>query len=138
MKRAPTFLNIVSVAGIGVVIYVFVRPPWSAPRVAGLILMLAALVPLIVARMQLGSSFSLTPQARQLVTHGIYSRIRNPIYVFSTFLLIGLFLFLDKPYLFLFLLPLVVMQFFRARAEARLLEQHFGEQYRQYKAGTWF
>ena len=138
MNRGPMLLNLVSVAGMGFLIYEFGHPPWSTSRIAGLILMIAALIPLIVARTQLGKSFSLTPQARQLVTHGIYSRIRNPIYFFGTFVLIGLFLFLGYPYLFLLFLVLLPLQFFRARAEARVLEERFGEQYRQYKASTWF
>lgn len=138
MKLGPKFFNVVSLAVIAVVIYAYARPPWNAHRVAGLILMLAALIPLVVARIQLGKSFSLTPQARQLVTHGIYSRIRNPIYVFGTFVLIGLFLFFDNPYLFLFFVVLIPLQLVRARAEARVLEQTFGDQYRQYKANTWF
>jgi protein-S-isoprenylcysteine O-methyltransferase Ste14 len=138
MNRGPMLLNTVSVAGIGFLIYEFAHPPWSTSRIAGLILMIAALIPLVVARTQLGKSFSLTPQARQLVTHGIYSRIRNPIYFFASFVLIGLFLFLGYPYLFLLFLVLLPLQFFRARAEAHVLEERFGEQYRQYKASTWF
>jgi protein-S-isoprenylcysteine O-methyltransferase Ste14 len=138
MNRGAKLLNIVSVAVMAVIVYEGAHPPWNAHRVGGLILMIAALIPLIVARAQLGSSFSLTPQARQLVTHGIYSRMRNPIYVFSTLVLIGLFVFFGNPYLFLLLLFLIRLQLVRARAEARVLEERFGEQYRQYKASTWF
>jgi protein-S-isoprenylcysteine O-methyltransferase Ste14 len=138
MKIGPKFFNVLSLVVIAFCVYEYAHPPWDAYRVAGLILMIAALIPLITARIQLGKSFSLTPQARQLVTHGIYSRIRNPIYVFSTFVLIGLFLFVGNPHLFLFLVVLIPLQLFRARAEARILEQHFGDQYRQYKASTWF
>jgi protein-S-isoprenylcysteine O-methyltransferase Ste14 len=138
MKPGPKFFNVASLVGIAVLIYAYARPPWNADRIVGLILMLAALVPLVVARIQLGKSFSLTPQARQLVTHGIYSRIRNPIYFFGTFVLIGLFLFMGNPYLFLLFVVLIPLQLVRARAEARILEAHFGDQYRQYKAHTWF
>lgn len=91
-----------------------------------------------MARIQLGNSFSVTPQARQLVTHGIYSRVRNPIYVFSALAIAGLFLFLGNLYFLLLLVVILRLQFFRARAEARVPEEHFGEQYRRYRAPTWF
>ncbi len=100
--------------------------------------MIPALVLVTIARIQLGNSFSFAPRAKQLVTHGIYSRIRNPIYVFGTFVFSGLFLFLERPLLLSFLVPVLVLQFTRARAEARLLEERFGEDYRRYKASTWF
>jgi protein-S-isoprenylcysteine O-methyltransferase Ste14 len=119
-------------------VYLFAHPPWTPMRLAGLILLIPALVLLTISRIQLGNAFSLAPQATQLVTHGIYSRIRNPIYVFGSFVIVGLFLFLERPYLLLLLVPLLLLQISRARAEARVLEEHFGDQYRQYKAATWF
>src|SRR5207249_1810308 len=57
---------------------VFRPRPWSAARWTGLGIAVPAAVLLFVARWQLGRSFSVTPQARQLVTHGLYSKIRNP------------------------------------------------------------
>ena len=123
---------------MAIAVYEYAHPPWTALRVAGLVLMIAALIPLIIARIQLGNAFSITPQAQQLVTRGIYSRIRHPIYVFSSLALAGLFLFIGNPYLLLIIAVIVPLQFFRARAEGRVLEQHFGDQYRQYKAQTWF
>jgi len=43
-----------------------------------------------------------------------------------------------KPIFLLVLLPLPAMQVWRARAEAKVLEARFGEEYRRYRAGTWF
>ena len=133
--RVVTFATLLAIAYL---VYKFVNPPWTIARIAGLVIMFPALALLTIARLQLGSSFSITPQARKLITYGIYSRIRNPIYVFSTIVFIGLFLFLEMPYLFLLLLVLIPLQLYRARAEARILEQRFGDEYRQYKSGTWF
>jgi protein-S-isoprenylcysteine O-methyltransferase Ste14 len=107
-------------------------------RLAGLILMIPALLLITIARIQLGNSFSLAPQATQLVTTGIYSRIRNPVYIFGTFVFTGLFLFLERPYFLLLIVPVLILQITRARAEARVLEAHFGDAYRQYRAHTWF
>jgi protein-S-isoprenylcysteine O-methyltransferase Ste14 len=60
-------------------------PPivWTTPRIIGAAIFLCALPLFVLARLQLGASFSVTAQARKLVTTGLYSRIRNPIYVFG-------------------------------------------------------
>jgi protein-S-isoprenylcysteine O-methyltransferase Ste14 len=108
-------------------------------RSVGLALGMIGLAGVIVARYTLGRSFSVTPQARALVTTGIYSRIRNPIYISAEILLIGIAIMLWK--LFLLLLALVViipMQIWRARREARVLEGKFGDEYRDYRRQTWF
>ena len=93
---------------------------------------------LATARYQLGRSFSITPQARMLVTHGIYSRIQNPIYVFSALMIAGVVLVLHRPLLWLIFAFLVPMQIVRARKEARVLEEKFGEEYLEYRRKTWF
>ena len=138
MNRSALIVTIVPLVVIAYLIYEFAHPPWSALRSAGLVLLIPALILLTVARIQLGNSFSMTPQAKLLVTHGIYSRIRNPIYVFGTIVFAGLFLFLERPLLLLLLVPVLILQVTRARAEARILEEHFGDDYRRYRASTWF
>ncbi len=138
MNRSARIVMVVPLLAIAYLVYEFAHPPWTALRVAGLVILASGITLLTVARIQLADSFSVSPQAKQLVTHGIYSRIRNPIYIFSTIVFAGLFLYLDVPYLFLSFLFLIPLQFFRARAEAGVLEEHFGEEYRQYRAKTWF
>ncbi len=54
------------------------------------------------------------------------------------FVLAGLILYLDRLWFLLLLIPLLLLQVFRARREARLLEQRFGDAYRRYRARTWF
>lgn len=97
-----------------------------------------AAVLLFTARWQLGRSFSVTPQARELVTQGLYSKIRNPIYVFSSLLLAGVLIALQYRYALLLLVVLIPVQAIRAHQEAKVLEARFGEQYRKYREGTWF
>jgi protein-S-isoprenylcysteine O-methyltransferase Ste14 len=107
-------------------------------RTSGCVLAIASMALLAVSRYQLGQSFSVTPQARVLVTQGIYTRLRNPINIFSAVMLDGLILVLHRPRLWLMFVLLVPMQCVRARKEARVLEQSFGEAYRGYRKKTWF
>jgi len=86
----------------------------------------------------LGSAFSLTPQARQLVITGIYARIRNPIYMASPLLLIGLSLVFAKWWPMLLLVAVIPLQIGRARREASVLRAAFGAEYDRYRAKTWF
>jgi protein-S-isoprenylcysteine O-methyltransferase Ste14 len=91
----------------------------------------------ILARFTLGRSFSVAPKATELVTSGIYSRIRNPIYVSGIVFLVGLFLMLRTRYLWVLLPVVAIMQTIRARQEARVLEAKFGDAYREYRMRTW-
>lgn len=59
----------------------YAHKPWTPMRIAAVAVGLPYLLLLIVARIELGGSFSVRPKAQALVTHGLYSRIRNPIYV---------------------------------------------------------
>jgi len=93
---------------------------------------------LSLARFQLGRSFSVTAQAKKLVTHGLYSRIRNPIYVFGAAAMAGLFLILQRPGLWVLFVVLLVLQIVRAGKESQILEAKFGDEYRTYRSQTWF
>ncbi|MFZ0969445.1 MAG: isoprenylcysteine carboxylmethyltransferase family protein [Candidatus Acidiferrales bacterium] len=129
---------LVVIAGAVSFFGLYPKQPMTPMRVAGFCLMISGLALWLVAQFQLGDSFSVQPKARHLVTHGIYSRIRNPIYVFSTILLAGVVLFTGRPGFLVIVLAIVVMQIFRARAEARVLEEKFGDEYREYRRKTWF
>ncbi len=118
---------------------VFTRPePWDLQRYAGAALVVVGVAGIAAARYQLGKSFSLKPEARALITQGIYSKIRNPIYVFGVVMIAGVVLVLHRPMLWLLLPVIVAMQTLRARREAQVLEAAFGDCYRDYRRKTWF
>ncbi|MFY9910178.1 MAG: isoprenylcysteine carboxylmethyltransferase family protein [Candidatus Sulfotelmatobacter sp.] len=133
-------ITIAQIVAAGVVVWlVFLRPgAWDWQRSVGSALMFAGMAGIALARYQLGRSFAIRPQARQLVTHGIYSKIRNPIYVFGSLLFAGFVLVLHRPGLWLLFAAIVVMQTIRAHREAQVLEAAFGEAYREYRRKTWF
>jgi len=132
-----TLLFVLQFCAVVVVILIVVFRPggWSAARWIGLAIAIPAAVVLFTARWQLGTSFSVTPQARELVTHGVCSKIRNPIYLFSAVLVTAILVALQ--YRYAFLLLAVPMQIIRARQESRVLEAKFGDEYRSYRKGTW-
>jgi len=124
-----------------VIIFVGIRfgsLPWTPARIAGVVIGLPSLALLVLARIELGGSFSVRPKAQALVTQGLYSRIRNPIYFFGGLAIAGIFLYINQPlYLWIFVV-LIPLQIYRARQEEKVLEAKFGDEYRQYKSHTWF
>jgi protein-S-isoprenylcysteine O-methyltransferase Ste14 len=135
-------LNYITLAIVSLVVVFLVKgfwgPPWTTLRIIGLGVAIPCCIVLGVARVQLGRAFSVRAKATELVTSGIYSRIRNPIYVFGSPALMGLALWANKPWLLLAFLVIIPLQIYRAHNESKVLEQHFGAAYTDYKRQTWF
>ena len=137
MKTNLITLAVVIVA-LGLGIAEVWHQAWTPMRIAGAVIALPSFALLILARLQLGGSFSVRAKAQALVTHGLYSRIRNPIYVFGGLAIVGIFLFLGVPkYLWVFAV-VIPLQIYRVRNEEQVLAAKFGDEYRTYKARTWF
>jgi protein-S-isoprenylcysteine O-methyltransferase Ste14 len=132
---------VVAFAPVVILAYLLVKSPpahWGTVEMVGLALTVFGLAMEVTARVQLGSSFSVRAQAKKLATHGIYSKIRNPIYFFATFIIVGLALVYGLERYLWVLLILIPVQLWRAHKEAQVLEAAFGDDYRRYRAGTWF
>jgi protein-S-isoprenylcysteine O-methyltransferase Ste14 len=115
----------------------YIDQPWPPLRIAGGVIALSSLSLIAVARIQLGRLFSIRARATRLVTTGLYSRIRNPIYVFGCIFFLGLAMFIPAWWLLLALIIVIPVQIVRARREAEVLEATFGEEYRRYRQQTW-
>lgn len=75
-------------------------------------------------------------QGHTVVKTGAYRYIRHPQYASKMIAYLGLFLFF-KDFLFLLVfLSLVLLTYFQAKSEEKLLIQLFGEEYRSYQATT--
>src|SRR4249919_1734569 len=75
------------------------RGVWRTRSVVGLAILVPSFFLWVLARHQLGDSFTPRAEARRLVTHGLYARIRNPIYLFAECMAIGIIIFLGRPLL---------------------------------------
>jgi len=137
MKPSALFVTVAPLLPLTWLFWVFCNLPWNPLRILGGVLALSGLALLTISRVQLGNSFSIAPLAQELVTRGVYSKVRHPVYVFGILTLVGLALYLNLPQLLWFLLALVPMQVLRARAEEKVLTKKFGDAYTNYKAKTW-
>ena len=131
-------LTLIVGGAIGVLLWQHSPVAWTALPITGLCLLIVGFILWTVAHFQLGASFTAKAEARQLVTRGLYSKIRNPIYVFGSWVIVGGILVFGKPVWLLIFVILIPLQIWRARKESAVLEASFGEEYRRYRAGTWF
>ena len=112
--------------------------PWTAWRIAGIAIAAPAFLLFLAARIELGRAFSVQAKATTLVTTGVYSRIRNPIYFFGGLLILGVIIWTGRPWLLLIFAVLIPLQVARSRKEERVLTEKFGAVYLEYKQKTWF
>jgi protein-S-isoprenylcysteine O-methyltransferase Ste14 len=112
--------------------------PWTAWRIAGIAIAAPAFLLFVVARIELGRAFSVQAKATTLVTTGVYSRIRNPIYFFGAMFILGIIIWMGRPWLLPIFAVLIPLQVVRSRKEERVLTEKFGAAYLDYKQKTWF
>jgi protein-S-isoprenylcysteine O-methyltransferase Ste14 len=137
--RANYILTAVASVCLCYIFYAILAEGPAEPRtVVGLALAIPAALLLVAARIQLGSSFAVKATAKHLVTSGIYSKIRHPIYFFAQVTLLGLLLCVFRPLFLVVWCLLLVIQVVRANKEDKVLEEKFGDEYRLYKNSTWF
>jgi protein-S-isoprenylcysteine O-methyltransferase Ste14 len=112
--------------------------PRTAIWYAGLIVSGAAAVLWFLARWQLGTSFSVDPEARKLVRGGLYAKFRHPIYLFGDLAYLGALLALQEWWAMLIWLAVAIEDVRRARREEAVLAEAFGAEYTAYRSRTWF
>ena len=135
-------LNIATLALVTVAVVLLgfraTQLPWTVPRIAGVAIAAPAFLLLVIARLQLGRAFSVEAKATTLVTTGLYSRIRNPIYVFGGLMIAGIIIWFGKPWFLLCFVVLIPLQVIRSRKEEKVLAEQFGAAYQDYKQKAWF
>jgi protein-S-isoprenylcysteine O-methyltransferase Ste14 len=109
------------------------------PRlVIGIIIGLPSFLLMLISRRQLGDSFSIMPEAKTLVTTGLYYRIQHPMYFFLDLFLVSIIIVLGWSILLWAWIILVVVQILQSRREEKVLSAAFGAEYEAYQSQTWF
>ena len=108
----------------------------TAARVLGALLVAAGLAIFGLALVAFGDSWRVgidrqAPGA--LVTHGIFARSRNPVFLFMNLYAVGTFLLSGRLVFLLFALAAIAGLHYQIRQEERFLEQTHGDAYRSYR-----
>ena len=135
MTRLVRWLDIAVFLGFAV--YTLLTAPRQGNWYAGLAVAAACTPFWIAARLQLGASFSVRPDARHLVTSGIYSKVRHPVYVFGTPAVLGVLVALLGWQALSIAVILVPVELPRAPRGGRASET-FGSEFNAYRERTWF
>ena len=122
--------------------YLMVAVVWLPPQPIDVMLSFISLALIlggvcfsIVALSHLGRSFSLMPEARQLVTDGPYAVVRHPLYLGEAFSTLGLMLQYLSPLAVAIVALQLAFQLQRIKNEERVLGSLFPE-YHAYRTRT--
>jgi protein-S-isoprenylcysteine O-methyltransferase Ste14 len=89
-----------------------------------------------LALSRLGRSFAILPEARVLVTGGVYGYVRHPLYTAEMLTLAGIVIQYAQPWATLIGIGVVLLQVLRSLYEERVLAEAFPD-YAAYQARTW-
>ena len=110
-------------------------PRHGAVATVAALVLAAGLAAMLWALGALGTNISVVPQAREVVTHGPYARVRHPLYAAELLNVVGLCLGSTGPWPWVVAVALVVFQVLRARREEALLSRELPG-YADYKLRT--
>lgn len=139
VRRAAGFWpRFAALAGLLLLYTLLLLPRAPADRawdLAALGVLLAGQFFCVVALLQLGRSLSVMPEARRLVTAGLYSRIRHPLYLAEAVATLGVLLQFRSLEALLLVALQFAIQLWRMREEEKVLEAAFAD-YASYRART--
>jgi protein-S-isoprenylcysteine O-methyltransferase Ste14 len=136
-KFKGSLSDIILVLVLGYLAYVYHRK-FDRLDYFGASLIIISITTWLIARYQLGDAFSIFPQSKTIVSKGLYSKIRHPIYLSSIIASLGLCLMYKETWAYFVWLLLIILQALRAKKEEEILTRRFPEKYQAYKKSTWF
>lgn len=143
-----TFIKRVLGWGVGLFIalqlmglQVFPFEQTALTQILGFLLVLAGTYITVWARITIGTNWAHAAEYQikkdhELVTNGVYSFIRHPIYAGMFFSVLGAELVAGSYLFFFFLITLPIPAYLQAKKEEELLTGYFGEAYKTYMKKT--
>ncbi len=110
--------------------FLLLKPREDLPlgvQVFGVSLIVIGNIIVAVVLLQLGRSFSILPEGRRPVTHGVYSVVRHPLYLAETVGASGLIISYFSPLALLLVAAWFALQIARTYYEEKVLKEHFPE-----------
>ena len=108
-------------------------------QAVGYIIGAIGVIILIMGIMTLGKYFTTSINPKGLVTHGIYSKIRHPVFIGVILVYLGIELIFQSIYgLLLVIFVLVPFYIYSAIEEEKILAEKFKDKYTAYKKKTLF
>ena len=103
--------------------------PWQA---LSTVMLLGGTLGSIIVLSKLGKSFSIMPEARQLVTGGPYAYARHPLYAMELITIAGSVILYQQPWALLLGVGVMVLLVVRSFFEEQVLSEQFAE-YAEYR-----
>lgn len=110
--------------------------PIEIHKLVGLILNITGFLIVAKAKLDMGASFKVTPRPKQganLVTEGVYSYSRNPIYVGGLCMCLGWGISFGSNLSVMLTFILCALLNYKILIEEKYLTNQFGDEYRNYK-----
>jgi protein-S-isoprenylcysteine O-methyltransferase Ste14 len=126
-------ITLVAIDAFGLIARQPLSQPQAWPAAGTLILFGTAIA--VWSVLSLGTSFSLLPQVRRLVSTGPYAYLRHPMYAGGLLITLGELWLRWTPLSIILCTIMIGAQLLRMRMEERLLEDEFPN-YRRYRAQT--
>ena len=108
--------------------------------IVGVIINISGLIIWWLAKITLAKNWGFgfgKPTIKKLVTHGIYSKIRHPMYWGVNLTLLGLIILYPRTW-FVVLCSFIILYFtYRMTVEDTYLLKNLGKEYQDYKEKTW-
>lgn len=115
--------------------------PWPV-SILGLVLIWGAQGIIFTAQYQMGKAWRMCidQEQKELVTHGLFRIVRNPIYACGILLTVGVFLLAPAPWSLWLISNAIVFVSIQARLEEQFLLEVHGDAFRQYsqRVGRFF